>query len=147
MTVVRAACVACLILALGTLASCRHTPAEQQIRRAIDSAVTAARANGVSGVLDMVSEDFVGNDGTLDRHGLHRLLALRALRQDRTGVLVGPISFEHRDGRIIAKFNLVLTGGKPDDLLPRRSAIYAMTTAWRREGGHWICYNATWKQG
>lgn len=127
------------------LAGCHHPPAEQQIRHAIEIAAGAARTDDVHGVLAVVAKDFTGNDGVLDRDGLHRLLALRALRQDHTGVLVGPISFEHKGGRIIARFNLVLTGGKPDDLLPTDSAIFAMTTAWRSDGGHWLCYNATWR--
>jgi hypothetical protein len=91
-----------------------------------------------------VGDDFTGNDGDFDRKSLRRLLALRALRQDKTGVLIGPVSFEHNGNRIIAKFNLVLTGGKPGDLLPERSTIYAMTTAWRLEGSDWRCYNAHW---
>lgn len=137
---------ACLMLATCVLASCHRTPAEQQIRRSIDAAATAARVNDVSGVLENVSDDFTGDGGDFDKRGLHRLLALRALRQDKTGVLVGPVSFERKGDRILAKFNLVLTGGKTGDLLPDQSAIYAMTTAWRREGGDWKCYGATWSR-
>lgn len=107
-------------------------------------AATAARNSDPHGVLGVVSEDFIGNQGELDRRGLRQLLALRALRQDKTGVLTGPVAFEHKGDRIIAKFNLVLTGGKPGDLLPDQSAIYAMTTAWRHEGGEWRCYSVTW---
>ena len=136
-----------LVLIAWTLAACHRAPAEQQIRQAIDAAATAARANDTHGVLAVVSDDFSGNDGDLDRRGLRQLLAVRALRQDKTGVLIGPVSFEHKGDRIVAKFNLVLTGGKPGDLLPDQSAIYAMTTAWRREGSHWFCYNATWTNG
>jgi ketosteroid isomerase-like protein len=143
-TATRAACVVGLLLAVLAIAACHRTPAEQQVRQAIDAAATAARANDVQGVLAVVSDDFTGNQGDFDKRGLHRLLALRALRQDKTRVLVGPITFEHRGDRIVAKFNLVLTGGKPGDLLPDQSAVYAMTTAWRDEGGDWRCYSATW---
>lgn len=133
-----------LLVAVLALAACHHAPAEQQIRHAIDAAATAARTNDVHGVLDIVSDDFSGNNGELDQRDLHRLLAFRALRQDATGVLIGPITFVRKDSRIIAKFNLVMTGAKPGDLLPEQSSIYAMTTAWRREGGKWKCYSATW---
>jgi ketosteroid isomerase-like protein len=143
-TATRAACVAGLLLAVLAIAACHRTPAEQQVGQAIDAAATAARANDAQGVLAVVSDDFTGNQGDFDKRGLHRLLALRALRQDKTGVLVGPITFEHRGDRIVAKFNLVLTGGKPGDLLPDQSAVYAMTTAWREEDGDWRCYSATW---
>lgn len=123
------------VLAVGllglalVLGACHRTPAEQQVRAAIDSAAAAARANDVKGVLAVVSDDFAGNQGDLDRDGLRRLLAVRALRQDRTGVLVGPVTFTHRGDRIVADFNLVLTGGRPDTLLPEQSSIYKMTTA------------------
>lgn len=143
----RLVCALVVMLAGLTLAACHRAPAEQQIRQAIDATAAAARANDVQGVLAAVSDDFSGNDGELDRHGLRQLLALRALRQDKTGVLIGPVSFEHKGDRIVAKFNLVLTGGKPGDLLPEQSAIHAMTTAWRREGGKWRCYNASWTDG
>jgi len=135
-----------LLLMVWALAGCHRTPAEQQVREAIDAAAVAARANDTHGVLDVVSDDFTGNEGALDRRGLRQLLAVRALRQDKTGVLIGPVSFEHKGDRIIATFNLVLTGGKPGALLPEQSAVYAMTTAWRREGGEWICYSATWSR-
>ncbi len=108
---------AALLLLVWVFAGCHRTPAEQQVREAIDAAAAAARTNDTHGVLD---------------------------RGDKTGLLVGPVSFEHRGDRIVAKFNLVLTGGKPGDLLPEQSAIYAMTTAWRREGGEWKCYSAAW---
>jgi ketosteroid isomerase-like protein len=135
-----------LLFAIGAVAACHHAPAEQQIRQAIESAAAAARANDPSGVLAVVSDDFTGNDGDLDRRGLHRLLALRALRQDRTGILLGPITFERKADRIVASFKLVLTGGKPGDLLSEQSSIRTMTTAWRREDGKWRCYSANWSR-
>lgn len=137
---------ACLALLACMLAACQRIPAEQQVAQAIGAAAAAARANDTSGVLAVVSDDFAGNDGELDRQGLRRLLAVRALRQDKTGVLVGPLSFERKGDRVVARFNLVLTGGKPGDLLPGAHAILAMTTAWRRDGRHWVCYSATWQQ-
>jgi len=135
-----------LLLAIVALTACHHAPAEQQVRRAIESAAAAARANEPSDVLAVVSDDFTGNDGDLDKRGLHRLLALRALRQDRTGILLGPITFERKGDRIVARFKLVLTGGKPGDLLPDQSSIRTMTTAWRREDGEWRCYSARWSR-
>jgi ketosteroid isomerase-like protein len=133
-----------LVLLVWAFAGCHRAPAEQQVRKAIDAAAVAARANDARGVLDVVSDDFTGNEGALDQRGLRQLLAVRALRGDKTGLLVGPVSFEHKGDRIVAKFNLVLTGGKPGDLLPEQSAVYVMTTAWRHEGGAWKCYSATW---
>lgn len=135
---------ACLVLLICVMPACQRAPAEQQVRQAIDAATAAARANDAAGVLAVVGDDFTGNNGELDRQGLRRLLAVRALRQDKTGVLVGPVAFERKGDRIVATFNLVLTGGKPGDLLPDAHTILAMTTAWRRDGGRWVCYSAAW---
>ena len=137
---------ACALLWLSLIAACHRTPDEDQVRQAITSAATAARDNDADGVLAQVSDDFVGNDGDLDRHGLKQMLVLPAFRHDSTGVLLGPISVERQGDRLIAKFTLTLTGGKPDSLLPDQADVFAMTTAWRREGNRWECYNATWSR-
>lgn len=129
------------------LPACHRAPAEQQITQAIDGAAAAARGNDSGGVLAIVADDFTGNAGALDRRGVQRLLAWRALRQDRTGVLVGPITFAARGDRIVATFNLVLTGGRRGSVLPADTTIYRMVTAWRGEGGRWICYSADWSRG
>ncbi|MGH8212145.1 MAG: hypothetical protein ACREPP_02800 [Rhodanobacteraceae bacterium] len=134
------------MLACIALGACHRTPDEQQVRQAIAAAATAARGNDADGVLDAVSEDFVGNDGDLDRRGLKQMLAVRAFRHDSTGVLIGPISVERRGDRLIATFTLTLTGGRPDSLLPDHADVHEMTTAWRREGRYWRCYSAHWRQ-
>lgn len=127
------------------LCACGHrTPDEEQVRQAIASAATAARNNEADGILAFVSDDFVGNDGELDRHGLQQMLVLRAFRKDSTGVLVGPVSMERQGDRLIAQFTLTLTGGKSDSLLPDQADVYEMSTAWRKDSGRWRCYRATW---
>lgn len=136
--------VACVFAAALVLAACRHAPAEQAVRSALAAAVSAARADNTHDVLAVVSSDFIGNDGELDRRGLRQMLAMRAMRHDYTGILLGPVSLQQTGGRVVAKFNLVLTGAAPDNLLPEHAAIYAMTTAWRDEHGTWRCYRATW---
>lgn len=138
------ALLSCMLLWLPMLAGCHRTPDEEQVRQAISAAADAARGNDADGVLAQVSDDFTGNDGELDRHGLKQMLVLRAFRQDSTGVLIGPISVERQGDRLIATFTLTLTGGKPGDLLPDQADIFAMSTAWKREGRHWRCYSATW---
>jgi ketosteroid isomerase-like protein len=135
-----------LLLGLSALTACRHGSDEDQVRQAIGSAAAAARDNDADGVLAQVSEDFVGNDGELDQPGLKRMLVVRAFRRDSTGVLVGPISVERQGDRLVATFTLTLAGGKPDSLLPDQADVFAMSTAWKREGGRWRCYSADWKQ-
>jgi ketosteroid isomerase-like protein len=132
------------VLACLALGACHRTPDEQQVREAIATAAAAARGNDADGVLAVVSDDFVGNDGELDRHGLKQMLALRAFRKDSTGVLVGPVSIERQGDRLIASFTLTLTGGKPDSLLPDQADVYEMRSAWRKDSGEWHCYSASW---
>lgn len=136
-----------LLLAVVMPAGCRRTPDEQQVRQAISEAAAAARSNDAGGLLAWVSNDFVGNEGDLDRDGLRRMLALRAFRHDSTGILIGPVSIERLGDRMIATFSLTLTGGRSDSLLPNQADFFSMSTAWRHEGGRWRCYSATWKQG
>jgi len=137
---------ACALLWLPLIAGCHRTPDEEQVRRAIAAAADAARNNDADGVLAQVSKDFIGNEGDFDRRDLQRFLALRAFRHDSTGVLVGPVSVKWQGDRLIATFTLTLTGGQPGSLLPEHAAVYAMSTAWRREGSHWRCYSADWQQ-
>lgn len=132
------------LLGAVLVSGCHRDSAEVQVGNAIRAAATAARANDVHGVLAVVSVDFIGNGGDFDRVALQRLLAVRALRQDQTGVLVGRVTFTRRGDRMLARFNLVLTGGRPGDLLPAESTSLPMTTAWRRVGGKWLCYSAQW---
>lgn len=137
---------ACALLWLPLIAGCHRTPDEEQVRRAIAAAAGAARNNDADGVLAQVSKDFIGNEGDFDRRDLQRFLALRAFRHDSTGVLVGPVSVKWQGDRLIATFTLTLTGGQSGSLLPEHAAVYAMSTAWRREGSHWRCYSADWQQ-
>lgn len=135
-----------LLLILAAVSACHHGSDEDQVRQAIASAAAAARDNDADGVLAQVSDDFVGNDGDLDRHGLKQMLVLRAFRQDSTVVLVGPVSVERQADRLVATFTLTLTGGKTGSVLPEQADVFEMSTAWKSESGHWRCYSATWER-
>ncbi len=140
------AALAFVLILLSLIAACHRTLDEEQVRQAIASAATDARNNDADGVLAVVSNDFLGNDGELDRHALKQMLVLRAFRKDSTGVLIGPISVQRQGDRLIATFTLTLTGGKADSLLPDQADVFAMTTAWKREDGRWRCYSANWRR-
>lgn len=126
------------------LVACRRTPDEQRVRAAVAAAVSAAEANEPRGVLALVSDDFDGNRGALDRAGLAGLLRLQLLRGQRVHVLTGPIEVERRGERLLARFTLTLGGG--ERMLPERAGVYRVETAWRRDDGDWRCYSATWER-
>ncbi|KZC15861.1 hypothetical protein RHOFW510R12_05310 [Rhodanobacter sp. FW510-R12] len=134
------AAIALLVLALP---ACHRTPDETQVREAIAAVAQAAEAGSASGAGKPLSEDFDGNAGTLDRRQLTDMVRLLALRGERIGVTMGPVSIERRGERMMASFTVTLTsGGK---LLPDQLGLYQVESAWREEDGAWHCYSATWK--
>lgn len=134
---------AALALLVLALPACRRTPDEAQVREGIAAVVQAAEAGSASGVGKPLNEDFDGNAGTLDRRQLVDMVRLLALRGERIGVTMGPVSIERRGERMVASFTVTLSsGGK---LLPDQLGLYQVESAWREEDGAWRCYSATWK--
>ncbi|MBN8727452.1 MAG: DUF4440 domain-containing protein [Xanthomonadales bacterium] len=125
------------------LAACARTPDEQAIRANIEAMAEAAEARRGKALLEHISEDFVGNDGTYDRDGLANLIRAQFLAGQAVGVHPGRVEVEVDGSRAIARFPL-----RVDDAsgrwLPDRRANLDVTTGWRREGRDWVCYNAKW---
>ena len=134
-----------LILAVLALAptACRRDSDEAQVRTAIAAMARAAEAGSAGNVGKPLSEDFDGNAGTLDRRGLTNMVRLSALRGERIGVTMGPVSVERRGERLVASFTVTLSSG--GRLLPEQMGLYRVESAWRKEDGSWRCYTATWK--
>lgn len=133
---------ACLVLL--ALSACKRSPGEQQVRDAIAAAAQAAEAGSAGDLGAALSESFDGNGGELDRRRLTGLVTLMALRGERIGVTMGPVSIEPRGERLVASFMVTLTGG--GRLLPEQLGVYQVETGWRREDGNWLCYTASWKR-
>lgn len=139
-------CVSTCLLAIVVLAlaGCRHESDEAQVRASITAMATAAQAAAVGDVVEPLSDDFDGNGGELDRHGIANLVRLFALRGEHIGVLLGPVGIEHRGERLLATVTVTLSGG--GRLLPEHAGVYRVQSAWRREGSAWRCYTASWKR-
>lgn len=133
-----------LLLAMSLLPGCRHPPDEAQVREAIAAVASAAEAGAASGVVEPISNDFDGNAGELDRRTLANTVRLLALRGEHVGVVLGPITIEHRGERMVATFAVTLSSGSR--LFPDQAGIYRVESGWRREDGHWRCYSANWKR-
>ena len=132
----------CLALAASVVA-CHRTPDESLVRQGIETAQHAAEHANASALGDVLSEDFDGNAGTMDRRQLLGLLHAAAFRGETIHALTGPIEVELRGDRYVARFTVTLTsGGK---LLPAQMGLYQVETAWRKDGREWRCYSATWK--
>ena len=136
-----------LLIGLGlllALSGCRHPPDEVQVRDAVAAMTKAAQGGAAGDLVAPLSEDFDGNGGELDRSTLGNLVRVAALRGEHVGVTVGPIAIEHRGERMLATFTLTLRSG--GQLWPDQLGIYRVESAWRREGGRWRCYSASWKR-
>lgn len=128
-------------LAAGA-AGCRRTPDETRIHEAIASSAQAAEAGDASAMIASLSEDFDGNDGSMQRSDLANLLRMLRLRGEHVGVTMGPVHVERRGERFVADFTMTLSsGGK---LLPAQLGVYQVETGWRRDGRSWVCYTAHW---
>ncbi|MEO8779090.1 MAG: hypothetical protein ABI389_10530 [Rhodanobacter sp.] len=125
------------------LSACRRAPDDEQVHQAIAALSNAAQAGSASGVTKPLSDDFDGNRGELDRATLANLVRIAALRGEHIGVTVGSIGIEHRGKRMVATFTVTLS--RRSGLLPEHMGLYQVESAWRREGGEWRCYSASWK--
>ena len=131
-------------LATVTLSACRHTPAEVQVRQAIEAGARAAEDANAAGVVVSLSDDFDGNAGALDRRQLSAMVRLFKLRGEQIKANLGPVTVERRGQRLVATFALTLRAG--GRLLPEHMGVYQVESAWRKDDGSWRCYSATWKQ-
>ena len=136
---------ALILLAVIAMAACHSTPDEQRIRDAMTAMQKAVEAHDPRGFMSYVSADFTGNDGQVDRDGLHNLLRAEVLRNESVGVTLGPIDVDLQGDRATAHVVATLTGGS-GGLLPERGSIYSIASGWKREGGEWKCFNAKWEQ-
>lgn len=136
--------IALAFLLLAALAGCRHTPDEEQVRKAIAAAVAGAEAGKAGDTVEALTEDFDGNTGQGDKRSLANLVRLFALRGQSIGVLMGPITVEPRGERMVATFTVTLTAGA--GVLPDNAGAYQVETGWRKDGGEWRCFTATWKK-
>jgi hypothetical protein len=131
----------CLLLMAG-LSACHHTPDESRVRQGIEKAEHAAEQAGASALDAVLSDDFDGNHGEMERRQLLGLLRAASFRGETIHALTGPIEVEQHGDRYVARFTVTLTsGGK---LLPAQIGVYQVETAWRKDGGEWRCYSATW---
>ena len=133
------------MMLLPLFGACRHTPDEQRIRESIAAMQQAVESGQPRDFIGYVSNDFTGNDGTVDRAGLQNILRVEVLRNEHAGVTLGPIDIDVQSDRATVRVTATLTGGS-GGLLPERASVYAITSGWRREGNDWRCYNAAWEQ-
>ena len=127
------------------LAACHRTPDESRVRQGIEKAEQAAEHADASALDDVLSEDFSGNEGEMERRQLVGLLRAASFRGETIHALTGPVEVEPHGDRYVARFTVTLTSG--GRMLPSNIGVYRVETAWRKDGREWRCYSATWKSG
>lgn len=135
----------CVCLLLMLLCACHRAPDEQRLRDAVRAMQQAMQAREPRAFMQHVASDFTAQQGEFDRQALHNLLRAQVLRNAAVGVSLGPLDV-HVDGdRASVSLVATLTGGS-GNVFPDRAGVYAITSAWRREGADWQCYNARWER-
>lgn len=126
------------------LLACARVPDADAIRETIHAMAAAAEAKRSGDVLEPIAEDFIGNDGELDRAGLERFVRARMLATS-IGVSLGSIDVQVDGNRATARFSMTITDGS-GRWLPDRRARLEVVTGWKRDGSRWRCYNAKWHE-
>jgi len=124
------------------LAACARTPDAQAIRESIDHAAAAAQAHDPAGLVDVLADDFIGNDG-LAKADLKSQLRGQFIVAKAIGAHVGPIHVEVDGNRAVARFDAFVTDTS-GRWIPDRATTLHFETGWRREGKRWLCNNAKW---
>jgi hypothetical protein len=140
----RTALATLLLMTLAVVGGCHRTPDDEAVRKAIAAASAAAERGSPGDTVASLSDDFDGNAGQLARRDLANLVRVFALRGQHIHALVGPVTVEKRGDRQLATFTVTLTAGV--GVLPENAGAYQVETGWRRDGGEWHCFTATWKR-
>ncbi|HEX5123052.1 MAG TPA: hypothetical protein VFV97_07380, partial [Rhodanobacteraceae bacterium] len=111
------------------LVGCSRPPDETRIRNAIAAMRESAEVRNAAGVLDHVGNDFIGQNGEIDRDGLARMLRIEFLRKDGFDVSIGAIAIEVDGDRATARFEMTV-GDASRRWLPSGRETFAVVSGW-----------------
>ena len=131
-------------LALVLSTSCARAPNEEALRERLDQLQSAGENKDVSGFVDVLADDFVGNSNEYDKLGMERLIRLMALRHQSIGVTRTALSIDMHQDRAVVQMQVLITGGK-GGLIPEKGQWFDIESAWRFVDGNWQLGSATWK--
>ena len=132
-----------LFLALVlTLFACAKTPSEQLLRESIDAMQAAGEARDIGALMAFVSDDFSGQNASMDRRALAVYMLGIRTRTENIGVTRTKTSITMQGERAKVEFALLVTdGGK---ILPAQGQFVSAQTQWRFSGGKWQLASANW---
>lgn len=134
------------VVGLLALTACgAPPPAEQQIEATIAAMEQALEAGEVGEFMDPIADDFIAENGGLDRRALGFLIRRERLARERIAVTRFDTEVELvSETRATAVFRALATGGS--GLLPDEGQLWRIETAWRLDGGEWRMISAGWSR-
>ena len=116
---------------------------EDQIKSAIAEMESHAEAGERRPFMNMVSDDFVGQNG-MGRDEFRGFFVMQLNRYQALRANIGAITVEHREGdRARAEFRALVTGGR--GFIPENGQVYDITTLWVLEDDEWMLVGARWE--
>jgi hypothetical protein len=141
----RALTVCAALVLLAVLPSCEQAlTVDQQIIATILEIEKSIEAGERRAFLDHVSDDFSGQNGSMNRDQLRGYVILQMNRYRRLKGQLFPIDVEDQgDGRAAAWFRALVTGGA--GWIPENGQMFEFETHWRLDDGEWLLESANWK--
>ena len=135
-----------ILLLLALLAGCgAPPPAEQRILETLSDMESALEAGEVGAFMDPIAEDFIAENGALDRRALGLLVRRERMARNRIAITRFEPEVElHGDDRATAAFRALATGGS--GLLPDEGQLWRIETAWRLDDDEWRLIGASWRR-
>ena len=134
-----------LVVLLAGLAACgEQLTLEQQIIATIREMEARIEAGERRPFMAHVSEDFSGQNGSLNREQLRALMIMQLNRYQRLQGQLFPIAvIDLGEGAASAHFRALVTGGP--NWIPENGQLFDFDTYWRRVDGDWLLHAANWE--
>jgi hypothetical protein len=134
----------CALVIYG-LSACAKPPTEQLLLKTIDQMQAAGEARDVGAFMDAVSDDFSGQNASMDRRAFAAYMMAIRMRTKNIGVTRTETVVTMGGDRASVEFGLLVTdGGK---ILPAQGQFVRAQTQWRYVSGGWQLASAAWTEG
>jgi hypothetical protein len=132
-----------LALCAGLVGCGEKLTVEQQIIAVIRDMEASIEAGERRPFMAHISEDFSGQDGSMNREQVRALMIMQLNRYQRLQGQLFPIQvIETGEGMASAHFRALVTGGP--NWIPESGQVFAFDTHWRRVDGEWLLTAADW---
>jgi hypothetical protein len=134
---------ALLALCAGLVACGEKMSVEQQIIAVIRDMEARIEAGERRPFMAHISEDFSGQNGSMNREQVQALMIMQLNRYQRLQGQLFPIQvIETGEETASARFRALVTGGP--NWIPESGQVFAFDTQWRRVDGEWLLTAADW---